>query len=90
MHVDLLVRLPLGEVEAALLDGLHELAHALLLQVLFPHLQEDLGDASLLGGIRKSMNTYRMTHQVVPKVELTSKQKLSLVYAPYTKAQLLV
>ena len=47
--MSLLVGRPLGEVEAAGLDGLHELAHALLLHVLLAHLQEDLGDAGLLG-----------------------------------------
>ena len=47
--VDLLVGRALREGEAAALDGLYELAHALLLQVLLAHLQEDLGNASLSG-----------------------------------------
>ena len=47
--VDLLVGRTLREVEAAALDGLDELAHALLLQVLLAHFQEDLGNAGLSG-----------------------------------------
>ena len=47
VEVELLVRRALREVEAAALDGLDELAHALLLEVLLAHLQEDLGDAGL-------------------------------------------
>ena len=47
--VDLLVGRALREVKTAALDGLHEYAHALLLQVLLAHLQEDLGNASLSG-----------------------------------------
>ena len=65
VEVELLVRRALREVEAAALDGLDELAHALLLEVLLAHLQEDLRNAGL-SGLGKSEENIKPQNAKLP------------------------